>query len=69
MGRTKKVGFTGKYGARYGRKIRQRILKVGNQKNYECPGCTKKTLVRESSGIWACKKCGYKAAGKAYKPA
>jgi large subunit ribosomal protein L37Ae len=69
MGRTKKVGFTGKFGARYGRKIRQRILKVGNQKRYACPGCTKKTLVRESSGIWACRKCGFKVAGKAYKPA
>ncbi|HDD72483.1 MAG TPA: 50S ribosomal protein L37ae [Candidatus Aenigmarchaeota archaeon] len=68
MGRTKKVGFTGKYGVRYGRSIRERLLKVGSQKKYRCPFCMKTTVRREASGIWMCKKCGFKFAGKAYKP-
>ncbi len=66
--RTKKVGFTGKYGARYGSKIKERLIKIGTQKKYKCPECTKIALRREISGIWICKKCGAKFAGKAYKP-
>jgi large subunit ribosomal protein L37Ae len=68
MARTKKVGATGKFGPRYGRKVRQRILKVGNQKKFQCPSCMKLTMKRESAGIWSCSKCGTKLAGKAYKP-
>jgi large subunit ribosomal protein L37Ae len=68
MARTKKVGIAGKYGSRYGRKIRQRIIKAGTQKRFRCPSCTKLTLKRESAGIWKCGKCGTKLAGKAYKP-
>ena len=67
--RTKKVGAAGKFGARYGRKIRQKINKVGTQKKFACPSCLKITLKRESAGIWSCSKCGTKLAGKAYKPA
>ena len=68
MARTKKVGAAGKYGSRYGRKIRQRIIKAGSQKKFRCPSCLKMTLRRQSSGIWNCSKCGTKMAGKAYKP-
>ncbi len=69
MGRTKKVGFTGKYGARYGRKIRQRLLKIGPNKKHTCPNCAKTAVTRQASGIWVCRACGLKFAGKAYKPA
>ncbi len=68
MARTKKVGIAGRYGSRYGRKIRQRIIKVGTQKRFRCPSCMKLTLKRESAGIWGCTRCGTKMAGKAYKP-
>jgi large subunit ribosomal protein L37Ae len=68
MARTKKVGVAGKYGSRYGRKIRQRIIKAGSHKKFRCPSCLKLTLRRESAGIWSCRKCGTKMAGKAYKP-
>ena len=31
-----------------------------------CPDCGSKKFGRESVGIWACKKCGFKIAGTAY---
>jgi large subunit ribosomal protein L37Ae len=68
MGRTKKVGAAGKYGSRYGRKIRTLVVKAGTQNKFRCPSCLKLTLRRESAGIWQCSHCGLKLAGKAYKP-
>lgn len=65
---TKKVGYTGKYGSRYGKKIRERLLKVGAQKRHRCPGCQKLRVKRKSAGIWECDACGLKFAGKAYRP-
>ncbi len=70
MGRTKKVGITGRFGARYGSTIRQRVIAIekGLRAKHACPNCLKNTLKRVSAGIWECKKCGLKFAGKAYKP-
>lgn len=65
---TKKVGYTGKYGSRYGKKIREKLLKVGTQKKHKCPDCFKLRVKRVSAGIWKCDACGLKFAGKAYKP-
>lgn len=67
MGRTKKVGVTGKFGARYGKKIREDILKIGRPPK-TCPNCFKPTLKRVSAGVWLCRSCNLKFAGKAYKP-
>ena len=67
---TKKVGVSGKFGARYGKSVKDRYRDV--QKNakqkHKCPACLKPGMKRLSSGIWECKKCGHKMAGKAYKP-
>ncbi|MBL7160343.1 MAG: 50S ribosomal protein L37ae [Candidatus Aenigmarchaeota archaeon] len=65
---TKKVGITGKYGPRYGRVIREKVAKVTKKKKHSCPHCKRPSLKREAAGIWLCKKCGLKIAGKAYKP-
>jgi large subunit ribosomal protein L37Ae len=65
---TKKVGYTGKYGTRYGKKIRTRLLKAGAQKRHKCPSCFKTRITRRSAGIWECDSCGLKFAGKAYRP-
>jgi len=67
--RTKKVGLTGRYGARYGKSVKRKILDVekGKRKERVCPHCLKSGLKRMASGIWFCKKCGLKLAGKAYK--
>lgn len=57
MGRTKKVGVTGKFGSRYGLNIRRRILKVEGKKSYKCPFCNKEQLRRRAAGIWECLAC------------
>ena len=70
MGRTKKVGIIGKYGARYGTTIRSRVIAVEKtrKKSHSCPNCLKKTLKRASAGIWECKKCDSKFAGGSHIP-
>ncbi len=69
--KTKKVGAAGRFGSRYGKKIRKNFLKVESEKaaGWSCPRCLKKTVKRESAGIWYCSSCRHKFAGKAYKPA
>jgi large subunit ribosomal protein L37Ae len=68
--RTKKVGASGKYGVRYGKRIKDRWLAVNivQKQKHKCPRCMKPSLKRQSAGIWSCHKCGLKIAGKAYKP-
>jgi large subunit ribosomal protein L37Ae len=69
MGRTKKVKGAGRFGVRYGTKIRHRINSAETEKGrFACPSCAKKAVRRVSSGIWECRRCGLKFAGKAYKP-
>ena len=68
MARTKKIGTAGRFGARYGTRIRERIADIERVKKHTCPSCFKQTIKRESAGIWFCKKCGLKFAGKAYRP-
>lgn len=68
MARTKKVGPAGKFGVRYGKRIRERFIDVHKVRRSACPNCLNPGLKRISTGIWKCKKCGLKFAGKAYKP-
>lgn len=67
---TKKVGSTGRLGSKYGKGIRDEIVAIEkkSKKVYECPNCHKKTLKRKSTGVWICKKCGKKYAGKTFSP-
>ncbi len=71
MGRTKKVGITGRFGSRYGRKIKLRVKEIEEQyrtKKYECPNCKAIRVKRISTAIWQCLKCKVKFAGGAYIP-
>lgn len=67
---TKKVGPLGRYGARGGRGLRSRVLSVEKLQRgrHKCPYCTKVAVRRVAAGIWHCKKCDAKFAGKAYTP-
>ncbi len=67
---TKKVSTTGRFGARYGLKVKQKVLEVEKRqkKKQECPRCHKFQLKRLAKGIWSCQKCAYKFAGRAYWP-
>lgn len=56
------------FGPRYGSKVREKFSSVETKKAYKCPHCHKKSLKRESSGIWKCDKCKMKMAGGAYSP-
>ncbi len=68
--RTKKVGSTGRFQARYGVKSRTRIRNVAIQQKakHVCPSCGHKKVKRKDTSIWQCKKCGVKFAGGAYLP-
>ncbi|MBA7529342.1 hypothetical protein ES705_21538 [subsurface metagenome] len=70
MGRTKKVGSTGRYGARYGSTIRKRVRQIEEKSkiSYRCPICFKPTFIRAGLGIWTCKTCGEKRTGGAWEP-
>jgi large subunit ribosomal protein L37Ae len=69
--RTKKVKSTGRFGARYGAKLRRRVLDIDNKRHepHRCPSCaTRAALKREAAGLWRCSKCGLLFAGGAYVP-
>jgi large subunit ribosomal protein L37Ae len=70
MGKTKKVGASGKFGTRYGMRLRKRWLEVDKKQKaqYVCPTCRRPSVKRVSSGVWECKKCNTKFAGGAYQP-
>ncbi|RLG57778.1 MAG: 50S ribosomal protein L37ae [Hadesarchaea archaeon] len=70
MSRTKKVGASGRFGPRYGRKVRKLFVDVEGRvrKRYKCPGCAALRVKRVSTSIWQCKRCGLKFAGGTYSP-
>ena len=67
---TKKVGIAGKYGSRYGVKIRKRLMETESErvKKRMCPRCAHVAVKRHDTGIWLCRHCGYKYAAGAYVP-
>jgi len=70
MVKKKKVGLTGRFGARYGRRVKIALKKIEEKQKqlYVCPSCKRKSLRRIAAGIWKCKRCGAKFAGGAYTP-
>jgi large subunit ribosomal protein L37Ae len=68
MAKTKKVGITGRYGTRYGSRIRKRsqVIEETMKAPQKCPVCETKVTKRISTGIWYCKKCNTKYAGGSY---
>ena len=70
MPRTKKVKMAGRFGPRYGIRVRRAIIEIESQQRqrYICKKCGKKAVKRVGTAIWECKSCGYKFAGGAYIP-
>jgi len=64
----KKTKSAGRFGARYGKKVRVSLVKVETKQRVKqkCPFCEKLGVKRLSKGIWYCKKCDKKFAGGTY---
>ena len=63
-----KYGSTKRFGARYGRSIKEKVGKIEMEmrKKHICPYCRKAAVKRKSAGIWFCKKCKNEFTGFAY---
>ncbi len=68
MAVAKKHGSVKRFGARYGRRIKEKLSKIEHElkKKHVCPYCSYKQVKRLAAGIWFCKKCNTKFTGKAY---
>ncbi len=66
--KTKKAKASGRFGARYGKKVRSNLVKVESKQRIKqtCPYCSKKGVKRISKGVWHCKKCNKKFASDTY---
>jgi len=71
MASTKKYASTKRFGAKYGRRLREKLGEVEEEqrKRHICPYCHAKAVKRISVGIWNCRKCKAKFTGKAYSVA
>ncbi|MBS3168296.1 50S ribosomal protein L37ae [Candidatus Woesearchaeota archaeon] len=68
MAIAKRSGSTRRFGPRYGRTIKQKVeaIESKQKKKYECPSCNRINVKRLAKGIWECRKCSHKFAGKAF---
>ena len=66
----KKTRSAGRFGARYGRKIRKAVAEIEDRTHasHTCPRCARPSVARIGTGIWKCAKCGYTFAGGTYIP-
>lgn len=69
MSKTQKVGSSGRFGVRYGPKLKNKISELEKiYRNWQlCPYCHKKKVKRIAAGIWSCRKCKAKFSGRAYE--
>jgi large subunit ribosomal protein L37Ae len=66
----KVTGSSGRFGCRYGRFVRKRVNDIEkiSRALHRCPKCDMQSVARKGTGIWECRKCGFKFAGGAYQP-
>ena len=68
--KSKKTKSAGRFGARYGKRTRVKLVKVEQKQRVKqaCIFCKKVGIKRVSKGIWQCtrKKCGKKFASNVY---
>ena len=68
MAHKTRYGSVKRFGARYGRNIKEKFGKIESEQRrlHKCPYCNFVKVKRASLGIWQCKKCGVKFTSKAY---
>jgi len=66
--KTKKARASGRFGARYGKTVREKLSKVEDKqrKKQTCPLCNRPGAKRLSKGIWKCSKCNKKFASDTF---
>jgi len=66
--RAKKAGSSARFKARYGIRVRRRVVAIEDKqrKKQECIFCSKLAAKRIAYGIFQCKSCGKKFAARAY---
>ncbi|MAG78914.1 50S ribosomal protein L37ae [Candidatus Pacearchaeota archaeon] len=68
--KSKKSKSAGRFGARYGKRVRAKLVQVEIKQRVKqkCPFCNKLGVKRLSKGIWQCtrKKCNKKFASDTY---
>jgi large subunit ribosomal protein L37Ae len=66
--KSKRTKSSGRFGARYGRKVRDNLVKVEvkQRTKQKCPFCEKLGVKRLAKGIWHCPKCDKKFASNTY---
>ncbi len=66
--KSKKSKSAGRYGARYGKRVRDKVVQVEEKqrKKQKCPFCKRNGVKRLAKGIWKCSKCNKKFASDAY---
>jgi ribosomal protein eL43 len=68
MATVKKVGSVKRFGARYGRTVKEKVGKIEEEqrKKHKCPYCLGVKVRRTSTGIWHCERCNATFASRAY---
>ncbi|MBU1129490.1 MAG: 50S ribosomal protein L37ae [Nanoarchaeota archaeon] len=66
--KSKKSKSAGRFGPRYGKRVRDKLVKVEikQRKKQKCPFCGKLGVKRLSKGIWKCSRCDKKFASNTY---
>jgi large subunit ribosomal protein L37Ae len=66
--KSKKTRAAGRFGARYGKKVRIKLVNVEDKQRVrqKCPLCKRLGVKRLSKGVWKCKKCNKKFASDVY---
>jgi len=66
--KSKKTRASGRFGARYGKRVRDKFADVESKQRVKqkCPFCSKLGVKRKAKGIWNCARCGKTFASNTY---
>jgi large subunit ribosomal protein L37Ae len=68
MAKKADLGPAKRFGARYGKAIKERVAKIERiqRSRQKCTVCNKNSAKQISRGIFSCRSCGAKFTGRAY---